>query len=116
MVRAHICGCLAGPIADQIAGGCAQGDLFLELLDFTAGDDRCRAIGFCDLLPQRSDKAYYHLAEETESDLREPELWQSVLRIADALQAAGLLEDEELEHLLPQQWQKWPPPPSKPRY
>lgn len=105
-LRAHICGTLAGPIADAIREGRPEGGICLGLYDSGEFDDVTKAEAFCCLLPFYEE--FHHLATETERILRVPETWQVVMHLADALEAAGTLK-EELRDFLPASRRSWPP-------
>ncbi len=108
-LRAYICGALAGPIADAIREGQPEGSIYLEP-EYERGEDLTVAEALCWLLPFR--KEFDRLATETERVLREPETWQAVMRLADALETAGTME-EELIDFLPAPRRSWPPSPMR---
>ncbi len=104
-LRAYICGTLAGPIADAIREGQPEGSIYLEP-EWERYEDLTVAEALCWLLPFR--KEFDRLATETERILREPETWRAVLRLANALESAGRIEYDGLQHYLPCYRQHWP--------
>lgn len=110
-LRAHLCALLAGPAAEALAAG--EADPYLdEPTDWgNPAEDITVAWGHVWLLPYRRE--FEHAAALTLQTLREPAVWACVLRLAEALQAAGELEDQALAALLPPRRKAWPPPPPR---
>lgn len=101
-IRASVCGNLGGPAAEQIFKG--EEPDFLE--DAWGPDsDLTRAEALCWLLPWRTERD--HLEALTVQALRQPDVWALVLRLADALELAGDMED--LRGYLPAPVPSWPP-------
>lgn len=108
--RAHVCMCLAGPISESILEG-EDPPYWFESESWWTGspDDVSNAESFARLLPFRNEQD--HAIEVTTAALVEH--WGCVIRVADALEQAGKLEDE-LEHLLTYPAKRppsWPPSP-----
>lgn len=103
-IRAHICGVLAGPIAEAIIDGEGTDHLWES---FTAGEDVAIALGYARFLPWRRE--YDYLMDETEKVLRRPDVWGAVIRLADVLEKQGDMED--FPGLLPTEAQCWPASP-----
>lgn len=106
-LRVNICSILAGPIADAIAAS-DKVDLIANP-DRGKDDDLNKAEALCMLLPYRNE--YDFLATETERLLRTPEVWDSVLKLADALNKAGTLGNDDDIPFLPDPIPTWPPSP-----
>lgn len=134
MVRANVCACLAGPIAEQlsnraklsldcdslpekrdtIASESAAGEevwLDEEPDDENPGDDIHKAMGLSFLLPYRNE--YRHAWGATEAALRRPDVWSFVVRLADELERVGDMDD--FTGLLPEADPRWPAPPGRRR-
>jgi hypothetical protein len=117
VVRAQACGYLAGHIADGITAGLTADDA-LRLYDrrdtqYVGGaSDIVIAEGLAGLLPPGE---YENAVRVTEEVLRRPAVWESVSRVAEALEKFGLLENDECEadlrELLPRAVGNWPPAP-----
>lgn len=103
-LRAHLVGCLAGPAASQLFEQPNE-EPYLEEGEWGIGDDIAKARAYSWLLPWRNE--FEHLAALTVATLRRPDVWALVLRVADALEVAGELE-EELDGLLPDSVTGWP--------
>lgn len=65
----------------------------------------------CRLLPFRHE--IFHLADKTEHLLRNPDIWQAVIRLADLLETKEPLETERLLGFLPNARPHWPPTSEK---
>lgn len=105
-LRAVLAGTLAGPIAEQIHKGEAP-EFFIDEWDGSP-DDAKKASALERLLPWRNEIDPLHaIVVET---LRQPEVWGSVLRLADALEQRGEVVDDIAEYL-PQPLASWPPSP-----
>jgi hypothetical protein len=117
VVRAQMCGYLAGHIADGITAGLSA-DEALRLYDrrdtqYVGGvSDIVIAEGLAGLLPPGE---YENAVRNTEEVLRQPDVWKSVKRIAEELAKFGLLEGDDCEadigKLLPKGPPNWPPAP-----
>jgi hypothetical protein len=111
IVRAHICGSMAGPAADAIAAG----EDVEDALDYWNADlsdpdeDLCNAEAMARLLPYRNE--YDHAVRVTEEALRRPAIWASVLNLADELERVGHMED--VHPWLPDADRHWPPSPRR---
>jgi len=108
--RAYVCMALAGPIAESILAG-EDPPYWPESEAYWIGspDDVHVAESVARLLPFRNELD--HAIEVTTAELVEH--WDRVIRVADALEQAGKLEDE-LEHLLTYPAKRpptWPPSP-----
>jgi hypothetical protein len=101
-VRAHAVAALAGPAAEAIFKGEAPA---LCEGNWGPNDDVTRAEALCWLLPWRTERD--HLEALTVRTLRDPAVWALVLRLADALERTGDLE--ELREYLPAPVPNWPP-------
>lgn len=106
-LRAHLCFCLAGYIAENLLRD--EEDPNLEPESYAPGDDITQAEVTAWLLPFRRE--FDHAVSITTGALRDH--WPLVLSLADALEAKGTLEDEELEPYLPQRLKDWPPSPRR---
>jgi hypothetical protein len=107
-IRAYVCVSLAGPIADQIAN---NEPVVRKKPDYsTPNDDAHFAEALCLMLPYKNELE--DLFAETENVLREH--WESVLKLADALEAEGLVETG-IENYLPARIESWPPSPRSKR-
>lgn len=102
-IRAHVCGVLGGPAAEQIHEGQTP------WLDYEGKlgvfDDAKNAQTQAWLLPWRGELE--HLHELTVQALRHPDVWVLVVRLADALETVGDVED--LRGYLPAPVPNWPP-------
>jgi hypothetical protein len=107
-VRAHVCGALAGPAAEQLHED-PHGEPFLG--DSCTDDDEGVAEALSWLLPQRGE--FDRLAALTVETLRRPGVWAAVHRLAGALERAGDLDDEALFPFLPEAVPHWPPGPRR---
>jgi hypothetical protein len=107
-IRAHVCGALAGPAAEHLLAD-AQGEPCLG--DSCTDDDEGTAEALAWLLPQRGE--FDRLAALTVQTLRRPDVWAAVLRLADALELAGELDDEALLPFLPEAVPHWPGGPRR---
>jgi hypothetical protein len=107
-VRAHVCGALAGPAAEQLRED-PHGEPFLG--DSCTDDDEGVAEALSWLLPQRGE--FDRLAALTVETLRRPDVWAAVHRLADTLERAGELDDEALSPFLPMAVPHWPPGPRR---
>lgn len=101
-IRAAVCATLGGPAAEAIFKGQEP-----DFLADTGGpdDDLTRAEALCWLLPWRTERE--HLEALTVQALRQPDVWALVLRLADALELAGDMDD--LRGFLPAPVPSWPP-------
>lgn len=115
LVRAHVCGMLAGRAAAQRHEGediedgwwSAEADDPDDPLD-----DAAKAFGFARLL--RNPSEFSNLYRVTAAVLREADVWAMIQRLADELEQRGIIEDPE--ELLPPPRLKWPPcPPGRRR-
>lgn len=107
-LRAHVCGSLAGPAADQLHERPDE-EPFLDEGEFGTFDDIASAQAHAWLLPWRFEFA--HLAAVTVATLRRPDVWALVLSVADRLEEVGDLDDGALMPLLPLPAPDWPPSP-----
>lgn len=104
-LRAHVCGLLAGPLADSISA--CDLEPYADQED-GEGQDVTVAGALCWALP--SGRAQFDHAERvTLAALREPEIWQEVVALADALEVAGSMESDAIEPFLPERRKHWPP-------
>lgn len=103
-IRAHVCGALAGNVAEVIFRG--EDEMCLESDSCWSGtpDDVAFADAMSWLLP--SWKEFDRLVTETERLLRTPEIWQRVLNLADVLNREGKLEEDI--PFLPEFNRAWP--------
>lgn len=118
VVRAQVCGYLAGHIADGITAGMEAVEA-LRLYDRrdtenVGPSDIAIAQGLADLLPPGE---YEHAVRLTEEALRRPEVWAAVQQAASELEQLGLIEGDPCEgHAqdhLPEREKGWPPAPSR---
>jgi hypothetical protein len=106
VIRGAVCGALAGPIADAIYSG---DEPYLEAPN-EPDEDLTRAEAMCLMLPHWGEYEYH--AAETERLLRDTAIWARVLSLAEALEKAGVLsQDEELMKRLPKKLPNWPRSP-----
>jgi hypothetical protein len=111
-LRAHICGCMAGPAADAILAGLdVEAALDCWGVELEEGEDLTKAMGMARLLPFRNE--YDHAARVTEEALRCPDVWGRVIRLADELYRVGSMDD--VDPFLPQPTPGWPRPPQRRR-
>lgn len=107
MIRAHVCGALAGPVAEELYLGIepsiGEPNYYAEW-----PDDFGQAQMLAWLLPWRSELDHLHVA--TVQMLRRPEVWAFVLALADELERAGEVADG-IELYLPAPAAGWPPSP-----
>lgn len=108
-LRAHLCFCLAGNIAEALYRN-EEPDLDGE---WGTADDIAQAEATSWLLPFRWLKELDHGVSVTTAALRE--YWPLVTALADVLEAKGVLNDEEVAPYLPQRLKDWPPPPPRPK-
>jgi hypothetical protein len=109
-VRAFVCGLLAGPLADSILEGDDDPWLEPEWGD-GPGEDRTLACAFARLLP--FNREYDHLAQVTIEALRQTDIWQKVITLADELERVGDIED--VDPFLSEWYRSWPPGPPRRR-
>ena len=103
-VRAYVCTTLAGSVAEQIATGRR-----VEWLDPDGIDDAAIADAHIWLLPPRERRvAFDQLFECTVATLRRPEIWAYVVRLAEALEQQGEI-DETIDDFLPAASSIFPP-------
>lgn len=107
-LRAHICGLLAGPLAEQIYEDEGVSVSFPDGGD-PAGDIEI-AMGLSRLIQSLRGVEFDHAARITEAALMNPEVWAMVLRLADELERVGDI-DEGLEAFLPAKVPDWPTSP-----
>ena len=107
-IRVIVCVALSGPIAKAIQDGEPEGSFIRSSYDKMA-HDMSLAEACCRLLPFRHE--IFHLADKTEHLLRNPDIWQAVIRLADLLETKEPLETERLIGFLPSARPHWPPPP-----
>jgi hypothetical protein len=105
-VRAHVCGLLAGPAAEQLFQGVPGRAVDLFQGEFGRPDDIAIAEAHCWLLHQRNELE--RMARATIDALSDPATWGRVLLLADVLDLRGEVEDEELGKLLPDPVAHWP--------
>lgn len=107
IVRAHVCGSVAGPAAEQIFAG---EEVWLDEADDYAnpGEDIVIAQARSWLLPYRNE--YRHACQMTEAALRRPDIWERVMRLADELERVGDMTDE-IDDFLPDPLPGWPSSP-----
>jgi hypothetical protein len=115
-VRTHVCGYLAGHIADGITAGMSAAEA-LKLYDRrdtqrVGKSDIVVARGLAALLPPGE---YENAIRVTEEALRRSEIWHAVIRVAEQLEQLGLIESDEceidLDEWLPLDVEDWPPAP-----
>lgn len=118
VVRAQVCGYLAGHIADGITAGMEATEA-LRLYDRrdtenVGPSDIAIAQGLADLLPPGE---YEHAVRLTEEVLRRPEVWAAVQQVASELEQLGLIEGDPCEGdalgLLPSPEKGWPAAPGQ---
>jgi len=112
MLRAQLCGRVAGPIAERIFTDRSTGwlDIENEWIDSRPKwEDIVVAKAFAALLPYRDE--YQHACEITVTMLRRPEIWHCVLELARELERRG--EIEEVGGFLPPTEKGWPPSPRR---
>lgn len=118
MVRAQVCGYLAGHIADGITAGMSAQDA-LTLYDrrdsqYVGASDIVIAQGLAGLLPPGE---YENAVRITEEALRRAEVWDAVTQVAAGLEEFGLVENDEcevdIESLLSTPDDHWPPAPGE---
>ncbi len=107
-IRVIACVALSGPMAKAIQNGEPEGRFIRSGYDNSA-QDMSLAEACCQLLPFRHEIVY--LADKTERLLRNPDIWQAVIRLADLLESREQLEPERLLGVLPSARPHWPPPP-----
>lgn len=105
--RAHACGTLAGPMADAILQGEIDAETYLES-DCYHPDDISISEATTWLLPFRNEFDY--LTTVTKQALRTLEIWERVLKLADALEQAGTMEND-IDDYLPERVPNWPKSP-----
>ena len=103
-IRAYVCQCLAGPIADMISER-KMGQLVASG-ERSPRDDLTLAEACCRMLSAGNE--WEHLCDVTETLLRER--WGSVEKLADALESDGKIEGT-IGSYLPPRIQNWPPAP-----
>ena len=104
--RVEICGLMAGDIADAVMDGVEDGQVCIDFgyLDWSGGLHY--ADGLCRLLPFNDEWICW--ASETERLLRTPEIWHSVLNLADELERVGCLGGDDDVPYLPVWDRIWP--------
>ncbi len=110
MMRAQVCGRVAGPIAERIFTNQSTDWWNLDYEwegERPKGEDISVARALAALLPYR--KEYQHACQITAAALRRPEIWQCVLKLAGELERIG--DIEEVDSLLPPAERGWPPSP-----
>lgn len=103
-MRAWIVGAMGGPMAEARHTGEAW-EASAEHWTAPSDENMIEAMGW--LLTQRAELD--HLQGITADALDLPEVWESVLRIADALEARGALSGRQMHRLLPEAVPAWPP-------
>ena len=103
IVRSHVCGLVAGPMAEAIFLG--EEPYVWESLE--RHEDVAKAMGMARLLPWRRE--YEHLVDETEKVLRLADIWKAVERLASALEERADMCD--FSGFLPRGLAHWPPSP-----
>lgn len=103
-IRAYVCQCLAGPIADMISE--RKTGYLVANGECSPHDDLTLAEACCRMLPAGNE--WEHLCDTTEIVLRER--WGSVIKLADALESGGKIE-EAFGSYLPPRIKNWPPAP-----
>jgi hypothetical protein len=113
IARAHICGSMAGPVADAIvAGEDVEDALDWWSVDWSEQhDDLAMADAIARVLPYRNE--YHHAVQVTEEALRRPDIWAAVIRLGEELQRVGRLENEAIDPFLPPADRSWPPSPRR---
>ena len=113
VARLHVCISMAGPAADAIvAGEDVEDALDWWSVDwYEEGSDLAVAAAIAGVLPYRNE--YHHAVQVTEEALRRPEIWATVIRLADELERAGRLENEAIDPFLPLADRSWPPSPRR---
>lgn len=114
LLRAHVCGVLAGRAAAQLHEGEDIEDTWFDEADDPDNplDDVAKASGFARLM--RNPLEFSNLRRVTAAVLREADVWAMVQRLANELEQHGIIEDPE--ELLPPPRPNWPPaPPSRRR-
>lgn len=105
-VRAHICGILAGPIAEDLAYG-EEPNLWPED-EMTAHADVAVAGAMSAMLPGWM-RAYWRMVDETRRVLESPDVWERVQRVAGELERVGMIEyGPFLADALPPRRAGWP--------
>jgi hypothetical protein len=107
-VRGHLCGFLAGRIAEQINEG--RRDYRLTARHEDQGDDLVRAGAIARILPSPR-REIEHALGVVDCIFRKPSVWRFVVGLADELERVGDIKD--LGGLLPDPQPDWPPPPPR---
>lgn len=108
LVRLRVCGSLAGPIAETHFENNEFDVWEVEGWREPTSDVEV-AEGLSQLLPFRRE--FEHACDVTCETLRRPEIWSSVLALADLLERRGRLGEEEIAEYLPKADVNWPPSP-----
>lgn len=101
-ILAWIVGYMAGRVAEYIY--CADSDILNA--DCEEGEDLTLAEGLSQALSYINE--YSFLMAFTERTLKEPDVWAAVIKLADALEIAGVIECEYLKPYLPEPRKNWP--------
>lgn len=109
LVRLRVCGALAGPIAEAHFENNEFDVWEVEGWREPTSDVEV-AEGLSQLLPFRGE--FEHACDVTYETLRRPEVWSSVLALADVLERRGRLGEDEIAEYLPKVDNKWPPSPA----
>lgn len=114
ILRAQICGNLAGPIATSIFYG-QEACIDSSPCKYQEGGDVAVSIALSMLLPQSSTRELCHAQGLVQEILLTPALWTLIENLALELERRGDMGSSEVGPFLPEQLDTWPsaPPPRK---
>ena len=116
-LRGRVCGLMAGPVADEIidmpGSDLSPDQIWPEPRDICENDDITKADAYCRLLLPYKDE-YEFLMGGTVRTLREPDVLQAVMQLADALEKSGRIGfNGEAIRYLPSPRKDWPKRPRR---
>jgi len=116
-LRGRVCGLMAGLVAEEIISGPSSNlpsnEIWIEPELVYSNHDLTKATAYCRFLLPFKDE-YDSMMIETARALREPDVLQAVMQLADALEKSGRFgfNDEAIPHL-PSPRKNWPKRPRR---
>lgn len=107
VLRAQICGNLAGPIATGIFYD-QEACLESSPCKYQEGGDIAFSIALSMFLPQSSARELLHAKCIVKELLQTPSIWTTIQTLALALERQGEMDSSKLEPFLPEQLDNWP--------
>lgn len=113
-LRGYIAGTLAGYIAEAIFDDREEDINQWDLLEIGEGnqfDDTTIGEALSKFLPGKN--IFEYLVDETKRTLKQPDIWDKVLKLAKALEERWIIEEDELKGYLPEPLSDWPKSPRR---